>query len=82
MPDFLGFKITKLPGRQPVIMDRYRVEGRVVDSGTQQDELLDFRSQGALQFPSVLNDLTERERLEILELIIQQVILSRFGLRD
>lgn len=79
MPDLLDFKLTRLSAVS-VTVPRWQVEGRIVDSATQQDTLADFTGANAVVFPTVLGQLTQAKRDEWVQKVVTDLIYERFGI--
>jgi len=71
------FSITPLASAS-VNVPRAQVEGRLLDDATGA-VIADFTGANAVIFPNVLSNLTAAERLEVLNLVINYIILKRFG---
>lgn len=74
MPDLRDFVITKLTNAT-MSVPRYQIACRVYSDRGQL--LRDFTGANALIFPNVLANLSEAERVEMIELIANWVIDKR-----
>lgn len=76
MPDLQQFAITKLSNLTITNAPRYQISCRVTNSNTGAT-IRDFTGANALTFPQVLGQLSEAERVEMIELIANWIIDKR-----
>lgn len=76
MPDLRQFAITKLSNQTINNAPRYQISCLVTNSNTGAT-IRDFTGANALTFPQVLGNLTEAERVEMIELIANWIIDKR-----
>ena len=79
MPDLIQYSVTRLANAN-LNVPRWRVEGKIVDSQTQQTVLNDFTGANAVTFPNVLGNLTSAQQNRWVEDVVQDLIYRRFGI--
>lgn len=77
MADLLDHKITRLSNAS-VSLPRWHIEGRLVDSDTQQKTLADFTGSNAIVFPQVLAQLSLADRDELVEMLTRWILAKRY----
>ncbi|MBK8200329.1 MAG: hypothetical protein IPK75_18435 [Acidobacteria bacterium] len=76
MPDLQNFAITKLANQTITNAPRYEISCRVTNSKTGA-RIRDFTGANTLTFPQVLANLSEAQRVEMIELIANWIIDKR-----
>lgn len=81
MPDLLDYSVTRL-SNATLSVPRWSVEGRIVDSQTQQTVIEDFTGANAVVFPSVLGNLSAAGQDRWVHQVVQDLIFKRFGILE
>lgn len=76
MPDLQNFSVTKIANQTITNAPRYQISCLVTNSTTGA-VIRDFTGANAITFPQVLGQLSEAERVEMIELICNWLIDKR-----
>lgn len=79
MADLLDYSVTRI-ANATISVPRWRVEGRIVDSQTQQQVIADFTGANSVIFPTVLGNLSSAGQDRWVQQVVQDLIFKRFGI--
>lgn len=75
----MNYSVTRLANAS-LSVPRWSVEGRIVDSQTQQTVIQDFTGANAVLFPNVLGNLSNAKQNQWVEEVVRDLIFRRFGI--
>lgn len=77
MSDLIQYSVARI-ANATMNVPRWQIEGKIVDSYTQQTVEHDFTGGNAIVFPTVLGNLTAAQQDQWVSEVVQELIHRRF----